>query len=136
MIDRSAYCDAQLPPENLKDFLPQLIPVWLKLKFFFPHSCTDFCSVWKFNFSCMYYFCRFCYPTWHMLMMMNHLLRLRSSFLFIFWFVSFNCFFTFIFLTLTFNSRRMDLFQIEIRLSSDTRWFELCCQSDFWNVSH
>lgn len=33
VIDRSAYCDAQLPPENLKDFLPQLIPVWLKLKF-------------------------------------------------------------------------------------------------------
>lgn len=27
MIDRSAYCDAQLPLENLKIFLPRLIPV-------------------------------------------------------------------------------------------------------------
>ena len=24
---RSAYCDAQLPPENLREFLPRLIPV-------------------------------------------------------------------------------------------------------------
>ncbi|KAI5647783.1 hypothetical protein M9H77_33788 [Catharanthus roseus] len=29
VIDRSAYCDAQLPPENLKDFLPRLLPVLL-----------------------------------------------------------------------------------------------------------
>ncbi|KAK4261606.1 hypothetical protein QN277_004577 [Acacia crassicarpa] len=26
---RSAYCDAQLPPENLREFLPRLIPVLL-----------------------------------------------------------------------------------------------------------
>lgn len=24
---RSAYCDAQLPPENLREYLPRLIPV-------------------------------------------------------------------------------------------------------------
>ncbi|KAL6010691.1 Transportin-1 [Asimina triloba] len=29
MIDRSAYCDAQLPHENLREFLPRLIPVLL-----------------------------------------------------------------------------------------------------------
>ncbi|MCD7466207.1 Transportin-1 [Datura stramonium] len=29
LFNRSAYCDAQLPPENLREFLPRLIPVLL-----------------------------------------------------------------------------------------------------------
>lgn len=31
---RSAYCDAQLPPENLREFLPRLIPVILVIHIF------------------------------------------------------------------------------------------------------
>ncbi|KAJ0097065.1 hypothetical protein Patl1_28098 [Pistacia atlantica] len=31
---KSAYCDAQLPPENLKEFLPRLLPVLLSNMFY------------------------------------------------------------------------------------------------------
>lgn len=91
IIDRSAYCDAQLPPENLREFLPRLIPVC------FIHGFLSVCfqnhmGIWVFCESI--FFCisvifpaplfRFCCLTWFMLMTMSHFWRLRFGVWFIF----------------------------------------------------
>lgn len=67
---RSAYCDAQLPPENLREYLPRLIPVNLIIDILF-YSCF---TVQGFKFEIypfLLHLCRYCCQTWLMRMMMN-----------------------------------------------------------------
>lgn len=81
---RSAYCDAQLPPENLREFLPRLIPVELIVwRIFFSFLWSSFYygvfGMCFFNIPCHFY--RFCCLTWLTLTMMSPLLMLRLSLL-------------------------------------------------------
>lgn len=76
VIYRSAYCDANLPPEGLRAVLPRLIPVcvWCQCL----SSIIIYRIILKYKFSCLWsVIYRFYYQIWHMLMMMNHYLTPR-----------------------------------------------------------
>lgn len=129
---RSAYCDAQLPPENLREFLPRLIPVNLITRIFF----YNYFTMWGSDFEIyLSHLCRYCCQTWRTQMMMNRLLKPRFALglISVCRWLSINSWYSSLygFICLFFFSRKMVLNLIEIR--SDWFWlsywifFSLTC---------